>query len=57
MLTALGTVLGVGALVATLGLTATAGAQIGKRFDLLKATEVVIQDTKVGQGQGTAFGL
>ena len=56
MLTALGTVLGVGALVATLGLTATAGAQIGKRFDLLKATEVVIQDTKVGQGQGTAFG-
>jgi putative ABC transport system permease protein len=44
MLTVLGTVLGVGALVATLGLTATAGAQVSARFDALEATEVTVQD-------------
>ncbi|WP_207933538.1 ABC transporter permease [Actinomadura sp. GC306] len=44
MLTALGTLLGVGAFVATLGLTSTAGAQISSRFDALKATEVTVQD-------------
>lgn len=43
-LTALGTVLGTGALVATLGLTATAQAQISQRFDALQATEVVLRD-------------
>lgn len=43
-LTALGTVLGVGSFVATLGLTSTAAAQIGGHFDRLKATEVVVQD-------------
>jgi len=43
-LTALGTILGVGAFVATLGLTTTAGAQVSARFDVLKATEVTVQD-------------
>lgn len=44
-LTMLGTILGVGAFVTTLGLTATANAQIGARFDVLKATEVRLEDT------------
>lgn len=44
-LTALGTVLGVGAFIAVLGLTGTAAAQIGARFDRLKATEVTVEDT------------
>ncbi|MFC8421503.1 ABC transporter permease [Streptomyces sp. NPDC057236] len=43
-LTSLGTVLGVGAFVAVLGLTATASAQIDDRFDMLSATEVVVED-------------
>jgi putative ABC transport system permease protein len=44
MLTALGTILGVGAFVATNGLAETARAQVSSRFDALKATEVRIQD-------------
>ncbi|MGC9540901.1 ABC transporter permease [Streptomyces sp. UG1] len=43
-LTALGTVLGVGALIAVLGLTGTAASQIDARFNLLTATEVVVTD-------------
>jgi putative ABC transport system permease protein len=43
VLTALGTVIGIGALVATVGLTATAQAQIAGRFDALLATRVVLQ--------------
>lgn len=43
MLTALGTVLGVGAFVTVLGLTATAGSQIDERFNVLLATEVTVQ--------------
>jgi ABC-type antimicrobial peptide transport system permease subunit len=42
LLTALGTILGVAALVATLGLAKTAGNQIVSRFDELEATEVVV---------------
>ncbi|MEM9134954.1 MAG: ABC transporter permease [Actinomycetota bacterium] len=42
LLTALGTILGVAALVATLGLAQTAGQQIVGRFDELTATEVVV---------------
>jgi ABC-type antimicrobial peptide transport system permease subunit len=42
LLTALGTVLGVAALVATLGLARTAGNQIVARFDELEATQVRI---------------
>lgn len=40
LLTTLGTVLGVALLVASLGLTASAGARINRRFDALLSTEV-----------------
>ena len=43
VLTALGTVLGVAALIATLGLSRTAGAQIVSTFDELAATEVRVE--------------
>lgn len=43
-LTVLGTVLGIGALVATLGLARTAGNQIVGRFDALAATSVVVSN-------------
>src|SRR2546426_7760034 len=42
VLTALGTVMGVAALVATLGLSKTAGNQIVGRFDALAATDIVV---------------
>ena len=42
MLTVLGTVLGVAALVATLGISKTAGNQIEGRFDALAATDVTV---------------
>lgn len=48
-LTMLGTVLGVGAFVAVLGLTATAAAQIGQQFNLLTATTVTITDAGAQQ--------
>ncbi|MFJ3445231.1 ABC transporter permease [Streptomyces sp. NPDC086081] len=44
VLTALGTVLGVGAFIAVLGLTGTASSQIDHRFNSLTATEVGITD-------------
>ncbi len=44
LLTALGTILGVAAFVATTGLAATASAQVSSSFDALKATEVRVQD-------------
>lgn len=44
LLTALGTVAGVGAFVATTGLATTAQAQVASSFDALKATEVTIID-------------
>ncbi|MFD4922972.1 ABC transporter permease [Streptomyces goshikiensis] len=44
-LTGLGTVLGVGAFIAVLGLTGTAASQIDGRFNALTATEVTVQDT------------
>ncbi|TDC22658.1 ABC transporter permease [Streptomyces sp. 8K308] len=43
-LTALGTVLGVGATVAVLGLTASASSRIDDRFNALTATEVTVAD-------------
>jgi putative ABC transport system permease protein len=52
LLTALGTVVGVGAFVATTGLASTARAQVGEAFDALAATEVRVTDS---QAQG-AFG-
>lgn len=45
LLTMLGTVLGVGAFVAILGLTSTAGGQISSAFSVLAATQVDVQDT------------
>ena len=45
VLTAVGTILGVGTVVAVFGLTATAGGQISKRFTALVATEVTVDDT------------
>ncbi|MCP3892232.1 MAG: ABC transporter permease [Desulfobulbaceae bacterium] len=50
LLTALGTILGVAALVATLGLAKTAGNQIVSRFDELEATRVIV--TPVDRQQG-----
>ncbi|MFJ4860964.1 MULTISPECIES: ABC transporter permease [unclassified Streptomyces] len=44
-LTGLGTVLGVGAFIAVLGLTGTAASQIDSRFNQLTATEVTVKDT------------
>ena len=44
LLTAVGTVAGVGAFVATTGLATTAHAQVGSSFDALKATEVIVID-------------
>ncbi|MGW4644979.1 ABC transporter permease [Kitasatospora sp. NPDC004289] len=44
VLTVLGTVLGIGAFVAVLGLTATASGRIGEQFDLTKATTVNVAD-------------
>ncbi len=49
LLTALGTILGSGAFVAILGLTATASGQIGKQFSVLAATTVTVND--VGQAR------
>lgn len=47
-LACLGTTLGVGVLVAVLGLTATATSQIDSRFTALAATEVTITQAEVG---------
>ena len=44
VLTSLGTAAGVGAFVATLGITATAEAQVGRRFDAVAATEVTLEE-------------
>ncbi|MFJ9943608.1 ABC transporter permease [Streptomyces erythrochromogenes] len=56
-LTMLGTILGVGAFVAVLGLTATASSQIDARFNVLSATEVTVEDIAREQDQfaGSAF--
>jgi putative ABC transport system permease protein len=51
-LTVLGTVIGVGALVATLGLSKTAGNQIVGRFDAVSATDVVVSPSVRGGGAG-----
>lgn len=52
MLTVLGTVLGIGALVATLGVAKTAGNQIIARFDELAATSVVVTNEPTFFGSG-----
>lgn len=48
VLTVLGTVLGIGALVATMGISRTAGNQIVGRFDELAATEVLVEPASLG---------
>ncbi len=48
VLTVLGTVLGIAALVATLGLAKTAGNQIVTRFDALAATSVTVSNRSQG---------
>jgi macrolide transport system ATP-binding/permease protein len=53
-LTVLGTVIGVAALVATLGLSKTAGNQIVGRFDAVAATDVVITPVPAAQRAGGA---
>ncbi|MEU9505371.1 ABC transporter permease [Micromonospora sp. NPDC048170] len=59
VLTALGTLLGVGAFVAVLGLTASATGQISKRFTALAATEITVETVTEGGGarsvQSSAF--
>jgi len=50
VLTMLGTVLGIGAFVAVLGLTATASGQIGQQFSLTRATTVTVTDDPVTDG-------
>lgn len=52
-LTVLGTVLGITALVATLGVSRTAGNQIVARFDSLAATEVLVEPNNLGGGGAT----
>lgn len=57
-LTALGTVLGIAALVSTLGLAKTAGNQIVSRFDELEETRVVVspnQDNFGGRKQSSSL--
>lgn len=51
-LTVLGTVIGVGALVATLGLSKTAGNQIVGHFDELSATDLVVSPSARAGGAG-----
>ena len=51
LLTTLGTVVGVGAFVATTGLASTARAQVGETFDALKATEVRVTDAAPGSDE------
>jgi ABC-type antimicrobial peptide transport system permease subunit len=51
-LTTLGTVLGIASLVATLGISRTAGNQIVERFSELAATQVTVQARTSGGGSG-----
>src|SRR4051794_26537165 len=56
ILTVLGTVIGVGALVATLGLSKTASNQIVGRFDEVSATDVVVSPSaRAGGTAGVAL--
>jgi ABC-type antimicrobial peptide transport system permease subunit len=53
-LTTLGTVLGIASLVATLGISRTAGNQIIGRFSELAATQVTVEARSTGGATGTA---
>lgn len=52
VMTTLGTVLGIGSLVATLGFAQTAAGQIARQFDAVAATQVVITPAQASTGQG-----
>jgi putative ABC transport system permease protein len=54
-LTMFGTVLGVGAFVAVLGITATATGQVSQRFTTLLATEVSVEAAPVATARDPAF--
>lgn len=54
-LTAMGTVLGVGAVVAVLGLTATAGNQISRTFTLAAATQIRVSEVTETMDAGIAI--
>jgi putative ABC transport system permease protein len=55
LLTAIGTVLGAAAFVATLGLSATVSAQVSDSFDVRRATEVVVRPAdELGSGDPAA---
>ncbi|WP_217428018.1 ABC transporter permease [Microlunatus speluncae] len=50
LLTMIGTVIGIGSLVATIGLGQTAGGQIAEKFDAAAATRVVVRPAEAGFG-------
>lgn len=52
VLTILGTVLGIGSLVVTIGLAQTAAGQISRQFDAVAATQVVIKPATTNTGEG-----
>ena len=54
-LTMLGTVLGIGGFVAIVGLSQTAGGQIGATFSQLQATQVTVADTAASHGRRPAL--
>lgn len=58
VMTTLGTVLGIGSLVATIGFAQTAAGQIASQFDAAAATQVVVtpQETQGRGGQSAAIG-
>ncbi|MFT4136153.1 ABC transporter permease [Microbacterium sp.] len=53
VMTMLGTVLGIGSLVATVGLAQTAAAQIAEQFDAAAATQVVVTPEETSGRDGT----
>lgn len=52
VLTVLGTVLGIGSLVVTIGLAQTAAGQIARQFDAVAATQVVVEPASTRTSQG-----
>lgn len=57
ILTMIGTIVGIGALVATIGVGQTAGGQIAERFDAAAATRVVIKPAseQLGEEEGPSL--
>lgn len=57
VLTTLGTVIGLAALIITLGLSRTAGSQIVEQFDELRASQVIVQARSSGRNNTAAVPL